>query len=80
MYKAIADFVDLKDNNHKYNAGDQFPRKGYKPNKDRIAELLSDNNKRGVAVIAEVKPETKPVEKETLADKPKKGRKKNDAK
>ncbi len=76
MYKAIADFVDLKDNNHKYNAGDQFPRKGYKPDKDRLAELLSSDNKRGTAVIAEVKPE----EKEVSADKPKKGRKKNDVK
>lgn len=76
MYKAIADFVDLKDNNHKYHAGDVFPRKGYEPSEDRIAELLSNNNKRGTAVIAEVKPEIK----ESLADKPKKGRKKNDAK
>lgn len=76
MYKAIADFVDLKDNNHKYTAGDQFPRKGYKPSDNRLAELLSNENMRGTAVIAEVKPE----EKEAPVDKPKKGRKKNDAK
>lgn len=69
MYKAIIDFVDLQDNNHKYHAGDQFPRKGYEPSTDRIAELLSKKNKRGKAVIAEDVP----------ADKPKKGRKKNDA-
>lgn len=80
MYKVLVDFVDLQDNNRKYSAGDKFPRAGYEPSKDRIAALLSNKNKRGTAIIIEVKPETKPVEKETLADKPKKGRKKNDAK
>ena len=73
MYKAITHFTDLKDRGHKYQAGDIFPRDGYNPSKARIAELLSDKNKRGESVIIEIV-EEKPI------DKPKKGRQKNDAK
>ena len=72
MYKAITHFTDLQDNNYKYQAGDIFPRNGYNPSKSRIALLLSNKNKQGKAVIEEM-PEEIPV------DKPKKGRKKNDA-
>lgn len=79
MYKVLVDFVDLKDNNYKYSAGDKFPRTGYEPDKKRLSELLSNKNKRGMAIITEVKSEPKPEVKESLADKPKKGRKKNDA-
>ena len=79
MYKVLVDFVDLKDNNYKYSAGDKFPRTGYEPDKKRVAELLSNKNKRGMVIITEVKSEPKPEVKESLADKPKKGRKKNDA-
>ena len=28
MYKVIKHFVDLQDNNHKYDVGDTYPRKG----------------------------------------------------
>lgn len=86
-YKAIEPFKDLLDHEYKYRAGDVFPRSGYTPSAERIAELLSDNNKRGRAVIEEVKEEfmNKPVESETdeqpvevEAPKPKRrGRKKN---
>lgn len=64
MYKALTDFIDLRDNYRKYRAGDTFPRKGYDPGEERIAELASANNKRGRAVIAEVpkKAAVKPVE------------------
>ena len=63
MYKAIVDFVDLQDN-HKYHVGDVFPRMGYDPGEERIAELASAENKRGCAVIEEVpeKGADKPVE------------------
>lgn len=61
MYKAIVDFVDLQDNNHRYHAGDSFPREGYDPSEDRIKELLSDRNLRGAAVIAEEKPKKEKV-------------------
>lgn len=63
MYKAIVDFVDLQDN-HKYHVGDVFPRRGYDPGEERIAQLASADNKRGSAVIEEVseKGADKPVE------------------
>lgn len=53
MYKVIVRFKDLKDNNHVYNVGDTYPRKGKRASKARIAELASAENKRGVALIAE---------------------------
>lgn len=71
MYKALMNFVDLRDNNHRYHAGDSFPREGYEADDDRIAELCSDQNKLGKPVIAE----EKPVD-EVPADKPKKGKQK----
>ena len=86
-YKAIENFKDLLDNEYKYRAGDTFPRSGYTPSKERIEELLSCENKRGRAVIEEVKEEfmNKPVEpaesaEEAVEEAPKpkrKGRRKN---
>ena len=82
-YKAIENFKDLLDNEYKYRAGDTFPRSGYTPSKERIEELLSCENKRGRAVIEEVKEEfmnkpIEPAESTEEAPKPKrKGRKKN---
>lgn len=54
MYKVIKYFEDLKDNRHPYNEGDTFPRKGLDVSRERIAELASDKNRRGVSLIAEV--------------------------
>ena len=71
MYKALVNFVDLQDNNHRYHAGDSFPREGYEASDDRIAELCSDQNKLGKPVIAE----EKPVD-EVPAEKPKRGKQK----
>lgn len=56
MHKVVTYFEDLKDNNHRYNVGDVYPRKGLKVSKERIAELSSTNNKRGIVLI--VKAET----------------------
>lgn len=58
MYKAILYFTDLQDDGHIYHAGDKFPRRGLKVSDERIAELLSDGNRRGRAVIAEVEKAT----------------------
>ena len=55
MYKVIRYFIDLKDNNHEYNVGDKYPRKGYEPTAERIAELAGKDNKQGQPVIEEVK-------------------------
>ena len=54
MFKTIIKFVDLQDNNHIYNVGDIYPRKGYNPSKKRVLELASKNNKRGKILIEEI--------------------------
>ena len=54
-YKVIKYFTDLQDNDYAYNAGDTFPRKGKKVSDERIAELSSANNKRGIPLIEAVK-------------------------
>lgn len=51
MCKVIKKFTDLQDGNHVYNVGDVYPREGYTPSEERIAELASDNNKQGVPLI-----------------------------
>lgn len=81
MYKALITFTDLQDNNYRYQAGDIFPRKGIKVSNERIAELLSDNNRRHKPVIEEiVKEEPKKEEvKPAPAKKSTSGRKKADA-
>lgn len=82
MYKAIVNFVDLQDNNHRYHAGDEFPRKGLDVSAERIDELLTNKNRRHTPVIEEVDDLTPvPVKSEDKpADKPKKGGKKKDVK
>ena len=67
MYIVLHYFTDLKDHGHAYKAGDVFPRKGVTATPERIAELSSDKNRRGKALIKlveEEKPETpkEPVE------------------
>lgn len=51
MYKVIAYFTDLKDNNHPYNVGDTFPRKGIEATEERLAELSGSNNKQSKPLI-----------------------------
>lgn len=52
-YKVIRKFKDLQDDNHIYNVGDKYPRKG-RVKKDRVEELLSSNNKIGEPLIVAV--------------------------
>ncbi|MBP5431611.1 hypothetical protein [Ruminococcus sp.] len=54
MYRVVAYFEDLQDNNHPYKAGDIYPRKGYKPAKERIIELSGTDNKRGIVLIRKI--------------------------
>lgn len=63
MYKVIKHFVDLQDNNYKYDVGDTYPRKGLNVLQSRINELASDKNKQKTPLIEEI-PE--------MAEKPKK--------
>ena len=64
MYKVIKYFTDLQDNNYAYYVGDTFPHNGVEVSAERIAELASDKNRRGIPLIEEI------------AEKPKRTRKK----
>jgi len=90
-YRVIKDFTDLKDDNHVYLVGDEFPHKGVEVSDERIAELASTSNKRGEALIEAVKApqkakippvtkETKPTDKQDgkAETKPKKAKKKKE--
>lgn len=92
-YTVIRDFTDLQDNNFKYRVGDEFPRPGMKVSDERIDELSTTKNRRGLPMIEEVieeepkeepvieEPEQveEPVEEPKEAPKPKRGRKKKNA-
>ena len=54
MYKVIKSFTDLQDNNYAYSVGDTFPHNGVEVGAERIAELASDKNRRGVPLIEEI--------------------------
>lgn len=54
MYKVIKHFVDLQDNNHKYDVGDTYPRKGLNVLPSRTNELASSKNRQGVPLIEEI--------------------------
>lgn len=58
-YVVIQYFYDMNDNNYVYRAGDEYPRRGYTPSEERIAELANANNRRGVAVIKKITPKKK---------------------
>lgn len=83
MYKAIAFFKDLHDKSYKYRPGDEFPRPGLKVSPERIEELSTNKNRRGIPVIEKVAEEAaETTEEETEvkeAPKPKRGRKKKNA-
>lgn len=59
MYIVLYPFHDLQDDNYVYITGDEYPRKGYKPEKARITELTTPENALGKPVIAEKIKETK---------------------
>lgn len=43
MYKVLKKFRDVTDNDFIYEQGSPYPRKGYEPSNERVAELLSDD-------------------------------------
>ena len=61
MYRVIKFFTDLQDNNYPYHEGDTFPREGVTVTAERLKELASKKNKRGVVLIKEVKEEVKDI-------------------
>ena len=71
MFKVIKSFSDGQDNMYVYNIGDDYPRKGYKPTKERVEGLLGTGNKQGVPLIEGELPKEEPKEepKKTLKKK-----------
>lgn len=69
MYKVIARFADLQDENHIYEIGDTYPRKGSKPSKERIEELAGDTNKIGIPLIKSEEPKAKTEKPKTAKKK-----------
>lgn len=69
MYKVIKFFTDLQDHEHAYKVGDTFPRDGVEVSPERLKELSTSNNKRGIPVIEEEAEEVEVVTEE--APKPK---------
>ena len=53
-YKVIKHFVDLQDNNHKYDVGDTYPRKGLNVLQSRINELATNKNLQKTPLIEEI--------------------------
>lgn len=89
IYKVVEFFTDIQDGDHAYHTGDIFPRDGVEVSEERIAELASTENKRGIVLIeavetpqkAEIEPQTdENGEAEEVVDKaeskPKKSNKK----
>lgn len=67
MYKVIVRFNDLRDKGYAYNVGDTFPRDGVTVSDQRIRELSTSANRRGVPLIESI-PEVVPEAKETHED------------
>lgn len=53
-YEVIGFFTDLRDYDHPYNVGDEFPRQGVTVSEERLAELSSDKNRQGRPLIRAV--------------------------
>lgn len=53
-YEVIDFFTDLRDYDHPYNVGDEFPRHGVTVSEERLAELSSDKNRQGRPLIKAV--------------------------
>lgn len=73
MCKVIKKFTDLQDGNHVYNVGDTYPREGYTPSEERIAELAGDKNKQGTPLV-EI-PTAVEVDVDEAEDRPRKRKK-----
>lgn len=60
MYKVLAYFTDLQDNNHPYTEGKPFPRDGLTVSEARLEELSSTKNRRGIKLIEFVEEQEQP--------------------
>ena len=68
MYKVLAKFTDLQDNKFAYKAGDIFPREGLKVSTDRIKELSTSANRRGIPLIEKIEEPKKPEKVEVTEE------------
>ncbi len=57
-YEVISEFADLQDKKHVYSVGDEYPRAGYSPGEERVAELSSCANLQHKPLIRRVAEET----------------------
>lgn len=78
-YVALSAFVDLKDNRHKYEVGDEYPRAGLTATTERIAELSGAENLSRKALIMAVEEEPEKAEEPTPEPKPEKAPEKKPA-
>ena len=69
MYKVIKHFVDLQDNNYKYDVGDTYPRKGLNVLQSRINELATNKNLQKTPLIEEIPDVEDKPEKKTRSTK-----------
>ncbi|UNB45564.1 Rho termination factor N-terminal domain-containing protein [Staphylococcus coagulans] len=51
LYEVIVRFKDGQDDEYLYQVGDVYPRVGYTPTEERVNEVASTNNRRGVVAI-----------------------------
>lgn len=65
--KVVYKFADLVDGNHIYEVGDNYPRDGYKPTKERVEELKGSDNKIGKPLIVAEADEVIEAEPEAVA-------------
>lgn len=56
-YRVLKYFTDLQDNNHAYHVGEQFPHAGLEVSNERLEELSTAKNKRGIPLIELVEEE-----------------------
>lgn len=69
MYRVIKHFIDLQDNNYKYDVGDTYPRKGLNVLQSRINELASDKNLQKTPLIEEIPEKVEETKKKKSAKK-----------
>lgn len=93
MFQVVVAFADMQDGGYIYNVGDEFPRVGVSVSKERLEELSSNRNRRGIAMIVDENPKeglseaegdteeaeagVSPSEASEAEKKPRKGQKKN---
>ena len=69
MYRVIKHFVDLQDNNYKYDVGDTYPRKGLNVLQSRINELASNKNLQKTPLIEEIPEKAEETKKKKSVEK-----------